>query len=277
MDHRGEPTPAVRVADPERRAPWAPSLRGVRAAFTVLTRIPVGGFPYSDEEWQRSAAHLPLVGSVLGALLGGVWLASVRAGYLVAAVVVVAASLLLTGAMHEDGLADTADALGGGSDRERVLAILKDSRIGAFGSAALTVAILLRVALLARLGPGAPVALAFTQCASRLVPVWLMAALPYVTDAEVAKSRAVVATSRAEVVVATAWVTGLGVFLGLSRTFTVVELVVPAGVAGLVALVAGRYFRARVGGITGDFLGASQQLTECGMLLALAVARGGSP
>ncbi|HWL86801.1 MAG TPA: adenosylcobinamide-GDP ribazoletransferase, partial [Polyangiaceae bacterium] len=138
-------------------------IRGVRAAVTVLTRLPVGGFPYSDAEWRWSAAYFPLVGGALGVVLGGVWLLSVRAGFVVAAVIAVAASLLLTGAMHEDGLADTADALGGAADRERVLAILKDSRIGAFGSAALTVALLLRVALLARLGASAPIALVFQR------------------------------------------------------------------------------------------------------------------
>jgi len=256
---------------------WPACLRGIRAAVTVLTRLPVGGFPYSDADWRWSAAYLPFVGTLLGAVLGGAWLLTVRAGFLVAAVVVVAASLLLTGAMHEDGLADTADALGGATTRERVFAILKDSRIGAFGSAALAVTLLLRVALLARLGAAAPIVLIFVSGAARLVPVWLMAALPYVTDAAVAKSRSIMAAGRAQVAVATGWVLAVGIALCMLHALSGVEIAAASGSAALMALVCGARFRARVGGITGDFLGAAEQVSECTMLLALALVRGGAP
>ncbi len=249
--------------------------RGMRAATTLLTRAPVGGFPYSDLEWRWAGAHLPAVGALLGVFYGGVWLASLRAGPLVAAAVVTLASLVATGAIHEDGLADTADALGGGRTRERVLAILKDSRIGAFGSAALTMALVLRVALIARLGPHAPLALVFTGAASRLAPVWLMAALPYVTDPGVARSGAIVAAGRAQGLAAAGWVALITGAIGIQRGFSVLELAGVWAVAVVVALACGRVFRARVGGITGDFLGAAQQVGECAMLLALALAQGG--
>jgi adenosylcobinamide-GDP ribazoletransferase len=252
-------------------------LRGLRAAVTLLTRIPVGGFPYSDAEWRWSAAHLPAVGAFLGCLYGGVWLACTRAGDLVAAAVVTTASLLATGAIHEDGLADTADALGGGRTRERVLAILKDSRIGAFGGAAIAMTLVLRVALLARLGQAAPVVLVFTAAASRLVPVWLMAALPYVTDPSVAKSSSVATAGRPQVLVATAWMAAVTGAIGATHAFTGTELALVWVVALAVALACGRVFKSRTGGITGDFLGAAQQVSECAMLLALAIARGGPP
>src|SRR5580698_6781054 len=95
--------------------------RGLRAAAALLTRGPVGGFPYDDEEWRWSAAHLPVVGAALGWLASIAWAVAIGAGSLVAAVVAVTAAVALTGALHEDGLADTADALGGGDSRERVL------------------------------------------------------------------------------------------------------------------------------------------------------------
>ena len=259
------------------RAPWPAWLRGVRAACAHLTRIPVGGFPYSDDDWRWSGAHFPLIGTLVGALLAGAWLLSLRAGHLVAAVVVIASSLLLTGAMHEDGLADTADALGGGSTRERVLAILKDSRIGTYGGAALTAAILLRVALLARLGTATPTALVLASSISRLAPVWLMSSLPYVTEVARAKSRSIVAAGPAQVVVASLWVAAVSVALALCRVMSVVGLGAAWAATCGVALLCALRFRARVGGVTGDFLGATQQVTECAVLLVLALLRGGPP
>ena len=254
-----------------------PYLRGLRAALVTLTRVPAGGFPYSEADWCWSAAYLPLIGALVGIVLGAAWLAAARAGYLVAAVVAIAASVLLTGAMHEDGLADTADALGGGTTRERVLAILKDSRIGSFGGVALVITILLRVALLARLGAAAPFAMVLTSCASRVVPVWLMSALPYVTDPAVAKSRATTRAGWAQVMLATSWPLLVSAGLWCVNAFGVRELAASALAVVVAATVCAARFRARVGGTTGDFLGAAQQVAECAMLLALAVARGGPP
>jgi adenosylcobinamide-GDP ribazoletransferase len=251
--------------------------RGARAAVATLTRIPIGGFPYSEDDWRWSAAYLPFVGALLGIALGAVWLGAVRAGYLVAAVVTVAAAALVTGALHEDGLADTADAFGGGTTRERVLAILKDSRIGAFGAVALVLALFLRVTLLARLGVMAPLSIVLTSCASRAVPVWLMGALPYVTDPGLAKSRATTRAGWAQIAIATAWPAFVLVGSFVSGAFGARELFASTFAVVVSAAACAAYFRARVGGITGDFLGAAQQVTECSMLFALAVAHGGAP
>lgn len=252
-----------------------PALRGLRAAIAVLTRVPIGGFPYSDAEWRWSGAHMPIVGALLGAVLGGVWLAAGRAGHLVAAAIVVAASLVLTGAMHEDGLADTADALGGGTTPERVLAILKDSRIGAFGAAALVMTLLVRVLLLARLADAAPFALVLSGTLSRLGPVGLMATLPYVTDVSVAKSRSVTAAGGAQLAIACVWTAGIVWLLYATNVVASLELVAAVASTVAIASACGVRFAARVSGITGDFLGATQQLIECAVLLALAISRGG--
>ena len=173
------------------------ALRGARAAFAFLTRIPVGGYPYANAEWGWAPAYFPLVGLVLGVLLAGLHRLLWPLGSLADAAFVVAASLLLTGALHEDGLADTSDALGGAWDRERVLEILKDSRVGTFGACALLVSIVVRVVLLARLGRDARWALVLVGCAARVGPVWQMVALPYVTRIA-AKSREVVGAGGAK-------------------------------------------------------------------------------
>jgi adenosylcobinamide-GDP ribazoletransferase len=181
--------------------------------------------------------------------------------------------LLSTGALHEDGLADTADALGGATDRERVMAILKDSRIGTYGAAALILALLLRVTLLARLDAAAPLALVLVGAVSRAAPVWLMTALPYVTAPEASRSRPLVRTGMPQLVVAT-------MFAAMALTGAVclhaISWPTAAGLAGLCALCAlvlGWRFRVRAGGVTGDFLGATQQVGECALLLWLAVVQ----
>jgi len=248
-------------------------LRAGRAALTFLTRLPVGGFPYHDTEWQWSSAWFPVVGAIVGAIYAGIWEGAAPAlGAPVAAVLVLIAALLVTGAFHEDGLADTADALGGAYTRERVLEILKDSRIGAFGAAALVVVLLLRAALLVRLGVAAPAALIACECASRLPPIWLMTVLPYVTADSSAKSRLVARARPAQAVAATVLTAALlagGVVAGAWTPRAVLTLLA-AGAA--VATIGGWRFHARVGGVAGDFLGATQQACVCAMLAAFALS-----
>src|SRR5262245_65000895 len=92
-----------------------PALRGVRAAFVSFSRLPLGGYPYAAREWRWAPAHLPLVGVVIGALSAGAWLLAQKAGLssTLAATLAVGISILASGALHEDGLADAADGLGG--------------------------------------------------------------------------------------------------------------------------------------------------------------------
>jgi len=245
-------------------------VRGVRAAVVFLTRVPAGGFPYRDAEWRWAAAWFPLIGAGVGAAAGlTAWLAR-PAGPLVAACLAVIATLMITGAFHEDGLADTADALGGAYDREKLFAILKDSRIGTFGAAALVSALLLRVALLSRLDGAAPLALVLAGAWSRVGPVWLMAALPYVTASEASRSRPVARGGPAQAVVATA-LAGLLAAAATRLGLSAISLAAIAGLSIGAALLCGWRFHARAGGITGDFLGATQQVSECALLLALVM------
>jgi adenosylcobinamide-GDP ribazoletransferase len=258
---------AARAAEqPRWRAP--PPLCAVRAAFVFFTRIPVGGFPYRPADWRWAAAHAPLVGLVLGGALGCLDVLLLPLGALSAAALVWAVALLLTGAFHEDGLADTSDALGGGYDVGKVLAILKDSRIGSFGGAALVVSIVGRTTLLAELGASSAWALPLAWCGARLGPVWLMSTMPYVTTDDASKSRQLTQGGLAQALVASAW-------FALAQTVAVgfgwLSVVRASALAAALLLVtlstAYRYW-VRVRGITGDFMGATEQIGE---LVALAV------
>ena len=206
-------------------------------------------------------------------LFGQIFIRLGGAGGLVAATLVVIAGLLITGAFHEDGLADSADALGGGYTRDRVLEILKDSRVGAFGAAALTVVLLLRVALIARLGAHAAVGLVVAECVSRAAPVWMMALVPYATADAAAKSRLITRASWPQTLVATAW--PLASLLGLLLTQQLSALQVFAIVVhvGIVTSLLLSKFIDRVGGVTGDFLGATQQILVCTIMLTLTLIR----
>jgi adenosylcobinamide-GDP ribazoletransferase len=187
-----------------------------------------------------------------------------------------AVSVLVTGAFHEDGFADACDGFGGGTTTERVLAIMKDSRIGAYGAIGVVLMLGLKWASLDALATGtavfAPLVIG-AHLASRWCAGALMWSLPYVRDGD-SKSRAAV-----EGFTAREWL--IGGFLGLAvfapiaaaclrETGALEAWALLAGAVGAAAAAwaAARYFRRRIGGHTGDCLGAVQQLTELAFLIA---------
>ena len=244
-------------------------LRAARAAFVFLTRIPVGGFPYSDDEWRWAPAFFPLVGLVLGAGLGGIDRGLQGLGALAAALGTVGVSLLATGAFHEDGLADTSDALGGGFDREKILLILKDSRIGTYGAAALVLSIVGRAVLIARLGDSATFALPLVGAAARAAPIWQIATLHYVAS-PASRSRGVTRAGTVQAVVATAWAVAAAAAIVCTGRVTVARASATFAAMAIVTLVTGLRYARRLGGMTGDFLGATEQLCELAGFGALA-------
>jgi adenosylcobinamide-GDP ribazoletransferase len=248
-------------------------LRAARAAFVFLTRIPVGGFPYTPDEWRWASAFFPLVGAVVGGLAASVFELLRPVGALGAAYFALGTSLLATGAFHEDGLADTSDALGGGYDREKVFAILKDSRIGSFGGAALVVSIAGRGALLAQAGARAIPALVLIGAVARTAPIWQMVALPYATP-DGAKSRHVASAGPSQALVASTWPLLIGGALVASRHLETWRVGAAFLATGAVAILSGWRFKKRVGGITGDFLGATEQLAELAGFAVMAWAVG---
>jgi adenosylcobinamide-GDP ribazoletransferase len=249
------------------------ALRSARAAFVFLTRLPVGGFPYQDDEWRWAPAHFPLVGAVVGAVAGCIDRALLPAGDLGAAMLAIGASLLLTGAFHEDGLADTSDALGGAYDRDKIVAILKDSRVGGFGACAIVLSIGGRAALLARLGHEAPWAFAFVGAVARVGPVWQIAAIPYAATDQ-SKSKGVTAARSVQAGVATAWGLAVAAAVASGSDLAPSRLAAVFVAMTLVTVLSGWRYLRRLGGLTGDFLGATEQLCELAACAVLAWSHG---
>jgi adenosylcobinamide-GDP ribazoletransferase len=203
----------------------------------------------------------------------------------VAAVLAVAASVWLTGAFHEDGLADTFDALGGYVPRERALTIMKDSRIGTYGAVALLLGLGLRVGLVASLAMVQPLAAVLALVAAhsmgRTAAVGMMVWLPYAGDAEHAKAKPLaLAVPRSHAFVAVVWCVLVWAGLVWAGHAGVAALSASQwgwAVAGslLVVLSVRRWLQQRLGGYTGDALGATEQLVEMAVLLALASTVGG--
>lgn len=254
-------------------------LRLALVALQFLTRVPVPAFRHWDDAWLNACVrHFPLVGAGVGLVGAAVlWMAAQVWPPLVAAALSLAATAMLTGAFHEDGLADTADGLGGAVSRERALAIMKDSRIGSYGALALGLVTLLRVLALAAIAGTDPllaaVACVWVHAAARAVPVAVMAALPYAGDAEHAKAKPLaVRVEAVQAAVACAWVALASV--ALVPVLTPLRLLLALVALAAVAVVMARWLRRRLGGYTGDTLGASEQVAEVVALLALGAHLG---
>ena len=235
----------------------------LRRAWALLTRLPGGAHPRDDRELGRSVPWFPVVGAVIGAISGGLYWALFSAlGPQLAAVAGIAAGVLITGGFHEDGLADTADALGG-SDRERRLSILKDSRVGTFGALALILSIVARLLALGSLSPlDGLAALVVAHTLGRTAAVVVMIACPAAGTDGLGRSYTAHLPRTAAGAVAVLAAAG-AVALGPTGA---VSLAATAVGAGLVAAVAMRKF----GGTTGDVLGAVEQVGEMAVLVSVA-------
>lgn len=241
-------------------------------AVQFLTRIPTPRLDDFEPDWTtRAARYFPLVGLLVGAACAAVfWGAGKLWSGPVAAVLAVGAGILITGGFHEDGLADTADGLGGGQTAARRLAIMKDSRVGTYGVLALLLVLGLKITALA----GLPVALGAwalvaAHAAGRAAPILAMAAMTYAGGAKAAKwTPAAARPTLAEVLTALAFA---GLPLALSPDGVVLAgLALGSGAALALALLARRL----IGGYTGDVLGGLEQAFEAGFILGVAAAFG---
>ncbi len=247
-------------------------------AVQFLTRVSVPRWVGFEPDWlNQSARHFPLVGSCVGGLAGLVlWAASAVFPPAVAVGLSMAATLLLTGGFHEDGLADTCDALGGAASRERALEIMKDSRIGSYGALGLLIVLGLKAAALTALPLGLAIpATLLAHSASRAAAVLLIRWLPYAGDIEHAKARPLAQrVSRTGAWVAVAWVAAVALLLFWRVPAHAPLIATGLMLAGLAALASSRWLRRRLGGYTGDALGATQQVSEGLALLGwLGMAR----
>jgi adenosylcobinamide-GDP ribazoletransferase len=267
-------------------------MRHILLAIQFFTRIPITGrladwVGFSPAMLRASAAHFPAVGWVVGGIgagvLGGAGAALMHAGHTdstsvgVAVVLSTMATVLVTGAFHEDGLADVADGLGGSPQRERALDIMKDSRIGAFGAMALVLALALKFGLLVLLaGQGGAalgqvcVAMVCAHVLSRCAPLWLIRWLPHVGDTANSKSKPLADQITASALgVACLWslpALALGTY-----AYGAVKTAVALVALGLALMGMHRWFQHRLQGFTGDCLGATQQVCELAFYLGLAL------
>lgn len=244
------------------------SVWDIPLALVLLTRLPLPRLPENTFARQADAVWaFPVVGLIVGLLACTAgWAAmAVNLPAAISAVILVAVLVVTTGAMHEDGLADTVDGLWGGFTPERRLEIMKDSHIGAYGVLALIFTQLIRVALIATLLTASDYAAILAACIlSRAVMPVLMNALPNARNSGLSHS---VGGPRGVTVV-----TGFGLALLGAVLLMGAAAILPTLVAALVVAVLAGTAKAKIGGQTGDILGASQQLAELTFLTAVVAA-----
>ena len=244
--------------------------------FTALgffTRLPVPAWvPWSPERLNHAARYFPLVGWIVGGIAAAGWLALAQIlPPSVAVLLSMAVTIRATGAFHEDGWADACDGLGGGWDKAQVLTIMKDSRIGSYGTVGLVLMLLAKAAALVELAAAGHAAVAIALLVahplSRLASTSLIHSLEYVREDESSKAKPLARRlSTAELAIATAF--GLLPLALLAPHEAVAALVATIAVTWRAA----RYFVRRLGGYTGDLLGATQQATELAIYLGILAA-----
>jgi adenosylcobinamide-GDP ribazoletransferase len=227
-------------------------------AFQFLTRLPISRISYQPDSLSRSAKLFPLVGLVVG--LGASVLQHVLAPHLNRALValfILTFLALITGGLHEDGLADTADAFGGGWNREQILTILRDSRIGSFGALALVLSVLARFLLLSILPVNrftAFVVSAHVLCRWTTLPLSYFLRPARENDGQGAR----IAQKISPVSFLTGTMLSFAIVFYLMRS----EFWIPLLAAVVIAALTGLYYFRRIGGVTGDCFGATNQITE---------------
>jgi adenosylcobinamide-GDP ribazoletransferase len=242
------------------------------SAIHFLTRIPVPAPPYRKDSLACAVKFFPIIGLLIGSSAALIHLLLIpHLSRVVSALVVVVFLVAITGCLHEDGLADAADGFGGGWTRDQVLLILRDSRIGSYGAAALILSLLARILLISSM------------------PVWKV--LPYLIAAHVlcrwttlplsfylAPARTAVDKDNScepeGLGAHVARLTTIGTFLwGSAISFFIVAVtlrshaITPILLAVIVTLLTGMYYRRRIAGVTGDCFGATNQLTEIAVYL----------
>lgn len=245
-------------------------------AVQFFTRLPIPRWVGFEQAWLHHASrYFPLVGIVVGAIAAGVYaVAALVFPAPVAAVLSTAASIYATGAFHEDGFADTCDGLGGGMTRERVLEIMKDSRVGAYGAIGVVCMLAAKCTTLAMLAPSSAIgALLLAHPLSRLAATSLIWRMEYARAEGKAKPLAERMTT-AEFGIASVTVAIAAAVLVATDALDLRALLAALVASGLATWWLARKFARRIGGYTGDCLGAVQQLVEVVIYLAMLATLG---
>jgi adenosylcobinamide-GDP ribazoletransferase len=236
-------------------------VNGFRGAVGFLTRVPVAASIQNEAQIARAVPWFPVVGAAVGLSIACIYAASLLVlPPLVAATVAIAAGLLITGAFHEDGLADVLDAFWGGWDREQRLRILKDPRLGTYGVLAIVVTLLLKVGVVSSLDTWtALVLLPAAHALSRASAIFAMTAYPAVAEGLGASYIHALTARQARA----------GMIAGVALSTIVIGWwVIPAALFGwLGARVVGAISMRKIAGVTGDVLGTIQQVSEILILL----------
>lgn len=254
-------------------------LRLFLTAVQFFTRLPVPAWVgHSAHQLEQSSRYLPLVGVLVGACSAAVlWFSSLLLPLSLATALSIAASILVTGAFHEDGLSDYADGMGGGHSREKILMIMKDSRVGAYGVIALILVLLLKYQALQALGNTQGLwllsaALVGAHSFSRLLAASLMLTQHYVRNDDSARARpAAQQMSLTSFAIATLTGSASLFFLALAGV-SIIAIAAATTTALLARAWLALRMKQRLGGYTGDCLGAVQQLSEVAFYLGLLAA-----
>jgi adenosylcobinamide-GDP ribazoletransferase len=244
------------------------------SAVQFLTRVPVPSQPYKTDSLARSVVFFPVVGLVVG---GGAALLHValtpHLPRLAVAFVVLLYLVVITGGFHEDGLADTADGFGGGTTREKILLILRDSRIGSYGGIALTLSLVGRLVLIASL----PLAQAPQYLiAAHVLCRWTTLPLSYYLAPARSPDSQQMDGQGARIARLTSTGTMMaGTIFSVAVVALLLRMHAIAPILSTIAItiVTGFYYRSRIGGVTGDCFGATNQLSEIGVTLCGAWIR----
>jgi adenosylcobinamide-GDP ribazoletransferase len=238
-------------------------------AFQFLTRIPISGLPREGQSLAHAAKFFPVVGLCIGLIAAAIYhaLAKVMQPQALTLVLVIYL-VLITGALHDDGLADAADGFGGGWTKEKILTIMRDSRIGSFGAIAVMLSLLSRFVLISSTSPARlPGLLIASNVLCRWTALPLGFCLPYAREDQ-GLGRAVAGhLPLSSLLWGTAFaVLGSAAFLGIGS-------LIPWLIALLVTGISGFYFKSRIQGVTGDCFGAVNQITEIAIYFYGALLR----
>jgi adenosylcobinamide-GDP ribazoletransferase len=233
-------------------------IQDLALAVQFMTRVPVRSRGLDPARLSRASAWFPVVGLLVGGVAALAYMLLVaHVTRPLATLIAVLVMVMITGGLHEDGLADCADAFGGGWTRDDKLRIMKDSRIGSFGAIALFLSLAGRVLLLATMPAGAVVGYMISaQVLTRCTPLLLSVLLKPARELEGQGRRVAGATS---------WITvALGTAMALALTALILRASVwqPILAVAIVTAASGLYYERRLGGITGDCMGTTIQLSE---------------
>lgn len=243
-------------------------------ALQFFTRLPIPRWVGFEEQWlQHASRYFPAVGVVVAALTSLVFaIAAYVLPNAIAILLAMIASIYLTGAFHEDGFADTCDGFGGGTSTERVLEIMKDSRIGAYGTIGIGLMLSLKWIALTYMPFWVVIgALLIAHPLSRLFAVSLIWRMQYAKENGKAKPMAQ-QMSNTEFLIATLTTAVPIVVILLFGWLPWMRVAMGIALATLACFQMARLFQRRIGGYTGDCLGAVQQLTEVLFYLGLLIA-----